>query len=383
MSLVDVCREALRLDGREIPATRDETIRAATSGASLTQIFTTSVNAMLLQAYEEEPDTTVWVEETEVADFKTNTAIKYAGNAGLQKVGRGGTAEHATAEDSAETYKIARYGKQFVADEQDIIDDSMNALSDMPREFGQAARRLRPDLVYALVLNGETATMSDTGAVFNSTALSTAGGHANYAAAGTDILGGALSANSLQLAITKMRQQYRGTGRNKVQLNIVPQFLIVPPELQFTAQILLSSAERFKDSDNGSFNPLKGKLQPIVEARLSTIGVTDPDSGTAYTGTATNYFLASRPGCTSRWPTAAAPAARQSSAPSRWTRASGASAGTSTWTSAPSSSTSAASSKARARPKPSHRAGASPPRRSLFPPLTLTRSNFNTTKARA
>jgi hypothetical protein len=57
-----------------------------------------------------------------------------------------------------------------------------------------------------------------------------------------------------------MRQQYRGTGRNKVQLNIVPQFLIVPPELQFTAEILLTSAERFKDSDNGSFNPLKGKL---------------------------------------------------------------------------------------------------------------------------
>jgi hypothetical protein len=230
MSLLDVCREALRLDGREIPVSRDETIRAAVSGASLTQIFTTSVNAVLLQAYEEEPDTTVWVEEGEVADFKTNTAIRFAGNAGLEKLGRGNTAKHASAEDSAETYKVARYAKQFVADEQDIIDDSMNALSDMPREFGQAARRLRPDLVYAMVLNGETATMADTGTVFNSTALTTAGGHANYAAAGTDILGGALSANSLQLAIVAMRKQYRGTGRNKVQLNIVPEFLLVPPE---------------------------------------------------------------------------------------------------------------------------------------------------------
>jgi hypothetical protein len=35
-------------------------------------------------------------------------------------------------------------------------------------------------------------------------------------------LGGPLAANALQLAITKMRQQYRGTGRNKVPLNIKP-----------------------------------------------------------------------------------------------------------------------------------------------------------------
>jgi hypothetical protein len=56
MSLVDVCREALRMDGRDVPHSRDEMIRAAVSGGSLTQIFTTSVNAMLLMAYDEEPD---------------------------------------------------------------------------------------------------------------------------------------------------------------------------------------------------------------------------------------------------------------------------------------------------------------------------------------
>lgn len=296
MSLLDVCREAIRMDNNRatLPVGRDEIIRAAVSGGALTNIFTTSVNAMLLMAYEEEPDTTVWVEEGEVADFKTNTAIKYAGNAALKKLGRGGTAEHASAEDSAETYKIARYAKQFVVDDQDIIDDSMNALSDMPREFGQASRRLRPDLVYALLLANPT--MSDGGTVTNSTALTTAGGHANYAAAGTDTAGGALAAGALQAAITAMRQQYRGSGR-KVALNIVPQYLLVPSDLQFTAEILLQSAERIiSASSGGTFNPLKGKLTPVVDSRLGTVGVTDPDSGTAYTGTATNYWLASRPG---------------------------------------------------------------------------------------
>jgi len=294
MSLIDICREALRMDNREIPVTRDETIRSAVSGGSLTKIFTDSVNAMLLQAYEEEPDTTVWVEEGEVADFKTNTDIRFAGNAALKKVGRGQTADHAASEDSAETYKAARYARQFVVDEQDIIDDSMNALSRMPQEMGQAARRLRPDLVYAMILANPT--MADTGAVFNSTALTTAGGHANSFNDAATAVGGPLAAGTLQLLITKMRQQYRGSGRNKVPLNIVPQFLIVPPELEFTAKILVRSAERVVSSSDGTFNPLQGIVQPIVETRLGTIGVTDPDSGTAYTGLATNYWLAARKG---------------------------------------------------------------------------------------
>jgi hypothetical protein len=34
MSLLDVCREAIRLDGRQIPATREETIRAASAAAA-------------------------------------------------------------------------------------------------------------------------------------------------------------------------------------------------------------------------------------------------------------------------------------------------------------------------------------------------------------
>jgi hypothetical protein len=294
MSLVDVCREALRMDGRDVPHSRDEMIRAAVSGGSLTQIFTTSVNAMLLMAYDEEPDSTNWVAETDVADFKTNTDIRFNANATLEKVGRGGEANDATADDSAETYKIARYGKKFSVDEQDIIDDSMNAISTMPMEFGQASRRLRPDLVYSLILANPT--MADGGTVYNSTALTTGGGHANYASDATTAVGGPLAAGTLQLAITKMRQQYRLSGKNKIPLNIVPQFLLVPPELEFTARILVRSAERVTGQDSGTFNPLQGIVTPVVETRLGTVGVVDPSTGTSYTGTAVNYFLAARPG---------------------------------------------------------------------------------------
>jgi hypothetical protein len=295
MSLLDICREAIRMDGKQIPHSRDETIRAAVSGGSLTQVFTTSVNAMVLVAYEEEPDTTVWCAETDVADFKTNTDIRFNANAALKKLGRGQTAEHANNDDSAETYKVARYGKQWAVDEQDIIDDSMNAFSMMPVEFGNAARRLRPDLVYAMVLANPT--MADTGAVFNSTALTTAGGHANSAADGSNAnVGGPLAAGSLQAAVVQMAKQYRGTGRNKVILNIIPQFLLVPSELRFTAQILLKSIQRVTGQDAGTYNPLENLLIPVIEPRVGAVGVVDPDSGTSYSGTAVNYWLFSRPG---------------------------------------------------------------------------------------
>jgi hypothetical protein len=294
MSLYDVCREALRIEGRQVPYGRDETIRAAVSTGALSQIFTTSVNATLLQAWEEEPDSTIgWVSESDENDFKTNTAIKTDGSTGLEKLPRGGTAKDATMSDSAETYKLARYAKKFSIDEQDIIDDSFGALMEMPMEFGQGARRLRPDLVYAILLANPTLAET-TGQLFNSTAVSTAGGHANLQT-------GALTADTLQTSMVAMGKQYLGSGKNKKPLNINPEHIIVPGELRFTAEILVSSAERIiSAASGGTFNPLKGKLQVHVENRVGALGVTDPRTGTAYTGTATNYFLASRPGRTIR-----------------------------------------------------------------------------------
>lgn len=294
MSMIDVAREAIRLDGREVPHTRDETIRAAVSGGTFSQIFTTSVNARLTQGFDEEVDTTQgWVEETDEADFKTNTAIKYYGQTALQKLGPGGTAKDAAPSDAGEDYKVARYAKKFTVDEQDIINDSFSALMTQPYEFGVAARRLRPDLVYSILLANPT--LSETsGALFNSTAITTTGGHANLTT-------GALAASTLQTAITMMLKQYLYKDKVKVPLNIKPMFLIVPSDLYFTAEILLSSAERIVASnDNGTFNPLRNMLQLRADSRISTVGVTDPDTGTAYAGTATNYFLASRPGRTLR-----------------------------------------------------------------------------------
>lgn len=278
MSAFDMCREALRLDGREIPLSRAETIQAAVSGGTLTSIFTTSVNAMLLMSYMEIGDTTgAWTRENDVADFKTNDRIRMKTVAGLGKLPRGGEADHLNRSDTSESYKIARYAGQFVIDDQDIIDDSMNALSDMPQEMGKLAARLRPDLVYAILLANPT--MADSVALFSSAA--TRGNLGSSAA---------LTGPNLKAGITAMRL----LQENGVNIGLAATHVIVPATLDYTVRELINSTAIASGATTGqgTFNSLQNVVTPISEERIEN-GVIDPASGTTYSGSASTWFLVS------------------------------------------------------------------------------------------
>lgn len=278
MSMFDLCVEACRLDGKDVGRDRTAVIQAAFSGSALTQIFTTSVNARLLATYMESPDSTRgWTSETDVPDFKTNDRMQLAKGGALDKLPRGKTASHYNRSDRAESYRIARYAKQFVVDEQDIRDDSMNAIQEMPREMGLAAARLRPDLVYA-ILFANAALGADSVALFHST-------HSN-----TDT-SAALAADKLKTGITKVGLQ----TDNGVNLSLSPTHLIVPKTLEFTAKELMNSSlivvTGSTDSVRGNANVLQSALQVVSDSRLDN-GVTDPSSGTAYSGDTNDWFLA-------------------------------------------------------------------------------------------
>ena len=285
MSAMDLVRECAALDnaGRHY---RDpqEAIRAAVSGTSLNAVFSTSVNAAVIAGWEEEPDSTVWCDVEDVADFKEQEDITLRATADLDKHPRGATAKHATMADDVETYKILRYSKQFVVDEQDLIDDRLGALMQMPRELGAAARRKRPDLVYSILL-ANAALNATSGALFNSTAESTSGGHANLI---TAVLGSA----GLKAGLTAMKK-HRMDGK---VLNIAARYLLVPVDLEFTAMELLTAGRLIMAGDTDAVQPdvnvLQGMAMPVVDDRLGAAGVTDPITGTHYTGSATNWFLA-------------------------------------------------------------------------------------------
>jgi len=291
LSAVDLCREALRLDGVSAPHDRDEMVRAAivgrprltaaSSGSALSNIFSSSVNALLLMGYEQSPDTTVgWVSESDVNNFQTQERVRIDIGGGLKKLPRGKTAEHADYSDSVESYKLARYAKMFEVDEQDLADDNLNGLDSVPDDMGKAAARLRPDLVYAIIL--DNANLNATGrGLFNTT-------DGNQASSGA-----ALSYATLRDGIKAMAL-FR---ENSVNLNLQPTHLIVGPENELLAFELTQSPQILYGADDetvrGNLNALKMKgLTPVVEARLSN-GVVDPNTGDSESGSTTAWYLAS------------------------------------------------------------------------------------------
>jgi hypothetical protein len=282
MGVVDLCAEALRIDGRNVPHGREARVQAAFSSGALNNIFTTNINVILLATYAEVQDYTQgWTSTVDVNDFKTNERPRMVKGGPLAKLPRGGTADHTSRSDTMESYKIQRYSRQFQYDEQDAIDDHWNAFADIPVEMGNAAGRMRPSLITAILLANPTLSQTSR-AIFNST-------DGNLLAANL------LTLANFQTACLTMRK----FQENGVNLNLMPTHVVVPADLDFALdQILHSSLIVAAGATNpnvqyGNLNPvLKVKAQPLPTPYLSN-GVTDPDSGTVYAGSTTTWYLVS------------------------------------------------------------------------------------------
>lgn len=291
-SLADIIRHCAAIDGvRGLPGSGAsgllqayyEGYGRAFSTSSLSYVFTTSVNAELLAGFMDADDSTGggWVREVDVANFKTQERTRMQKGGALELLPRGGTATHADYEDLQETYKIARYAKQFVIDEQDIVDDNFGGLSGyVPREMGDAAASLRPDLVYTVIL--ANAAMRDSIALFHAS-------HSNLNTTAT------LAIATLSTARKNMQIQ----TENSRNLNINAKFLIVPPALVDTAWGLANSEiliDGTATATQGNKNPhWKAGILVVTDARLEN-GVTDPTDPTGATtnsGSATTWYMAS------------------------------------------------------------------------------------------
>ena len=285
MSMVDLCRESLRLNSQDIPHEREDMIRAAFSGGgNLTNVFTTNVNAILLATYDEfQDDTTMgWVSEQDVNDYKTNERPRVQVSDGLKKLARGEEAQHTSYTDLLESYKIAKYARQFEIDEQDVIDDSFGVFQDTPKAMGMAAARLRPDLVYgAVVLANPTLTATGLALFSDSNTPD------NLRAASTF----AHAALSASLAAMRLGRE------NSVNLNFEASHLIVPPSLEDLAIELTQSINIIAGGDTGiairgETNSLSRRgLAVVTEPRLEN-GVINPADETSQSGSATSWFLA-------------------------------------------------------------------------------------------
>lgn len=281
MSMVDVARECLRINGeyRHWAGTEEviEQLRnSPTSNATLTAVFQNTFSSELLASYMGFGDTTrMWTSEGDLPNFMTADRARLEKGSRLTKHTRAGSAEHMTRNDALEQYRIERYSGQFVIDEMDIINDRFggSVAQSSPGEMGEAAAELRPDLVYSLLR--ANAAMRDSVALFHTT-------HGNTASA-------TFSATTLRAAITALLIQTEN-GRNLS--NPDKWCIIEPTALWFTVEQLVGSSRFSLDSGAGERNPLYGiGISHVAEPRLDN-GVTDPNTGTSYSGSATTWYLA-------------------------------------------------------------------------------------------
>lgn len=277
MSLARMAEECLRREGvdvRGLPASQIAT-RAFHSNSDFANILADASNKRLRQAYEENmPSYTRWARRAPNApDFKTINVTQLSAAPDLQKVLEGGEFKRGKMTDGKETYQVFTYGRIIGITRQAIVNDDLSAFDRVPRALGAAARRLENTTVYGILT--ANAAMADTGALFNATAVSTAGGHANL---GTGA-GSALATGSMTTARTAMRAQVGLAGE---KLNVAPAFLIVPAALEQTAYQLTSA--NYVPATKAEVNEFRAggrtAVDPIVEALL------DASSATAW------YFAA-------------------------------------------------------------------------------------------
>ncbi|MCA9208137.1 MAG: Mu-like prophage major head subunit gpT family protein [Planctomycetales bacterium] len=249
-SLVDLCRAALQLDGRDAPSGREALIRAALSTYSLPVALGDAANKVLLDSYTESPAT--WRSFAAIKsanDFKDHTGVRPSQTGDLEEVAPGGELKHGSVKEALYKYSVDTFGKMLTIDRRDIINDDLGLFEDTAASLGRAAMRSLSDLVYKVLL-------ANAGSFFGA-------GNGNY----DDGAGTALGSDSLATGVARIMAQRDDENRD---LDIRARTLLVPPELQQTAkELLLSDFIQRANNDVPTGNALKNVVNLEVEPRLS------------------------------------------------------------------------------------------------------------------
>jgi phage head maturation protease len=235
--------------------------RGATTG-DFTAILEGALHASIRRGWEDEPAShRAWVRVVPFPDFREAKRPILSSAPGLERVGEGGEYGHAYFTDEGTGYAISKYGRIVALTWEALVNDNLGAFLRVQPALGQAARRLEADLVYALfALNsGEGPAMPDGSNLF-------VAGHANVTGSGTfdsALLSAARTLLRKQKALAAVRTTAGG------YLSLVPKFLIVPPERETAAEILLANASRRTTSEKSTAEWISN-LELVVEPRLAS-----------------------------------------------------------------------------------------------------------------
>lgn len=267
MSLLEIGRDFLEARGvntrgmdRMTLATNVLQYRSGMHSTSdFASIFANVANKRMRAAYEENQGTyTQWARRAPNApDFKNISIVQLSGAPDLLKTNEHGEFTYGTMKDAGVNYALVTYGRMVSLTRQAIINDDLRAFERLVTAFGASSSRLENRLVYSQLTANPV--MGDGTALFHAS-------HGNLATGA----GSALQQSALKAGRTAMRVQKGLAGE---ELNLAPNFLIVPANLEQDAyQLTSSNYVPAKQADVNEFRAGgRTAVEPIVEPILDGV----------------------------------------------------------------------------------------------------------------
>jgi phage major head subunit gpT-like protein len=226
---------------------------ADTTTATFSYLLGTSMNKRLLKDYQAWPaEWSKFCTITPIRDFKQQTRVRLGAFGSLPIVAEDTAYSSISLTDTAATYVPTKRGNLVTVSREAIINDDLYAIKQIPTKLAVAAAYTLAEFVYGFLSNNPT--------IYDSSALFTSGApHSNLGSS-------ALSTAAMQSGVTAMREQTNLAGK---RIGLRPRYLIVPPELEWTAMVATKSAG-VPGSPNNDINPMLGYVTPIVSPQLTS-----------------------------------------------------------------------------------------------------------------
>ncbi len=259
-------------DGKEI-------IRASFSGATLTNILGNTLGKLALAAYQAQPIAALALCRIgSVRDFKQISRHRLLGTGRWERVAETGELRSGQLDEQTFTSQADTFGQMLKLTRKEVINDDLGMLGQAATELGRGGRERINEEFFTLLLgnpnnffsagNGNLVTGSDT----------------------------AFGLTGLNKGNTAMRKQKRGPGAkaaDKRPINVTPDRLAVPVELDWAAEQLLgaptvqSVGTAASVTTLGTANPVRNRYSILSHPAMS-------DS--SYTGnSAAAYYLFANP----------------------------------------------------------------------------------------
>ena len=266
--LARTCAQAAGVNTRGMD--RMEVVAAAFthSSSDFPLLLGDTARKALKRGYEEAPEVfPLFTRAVSLSDFKPTTLAGLGRFSNLDLVKEGGEYKYGTFNESGSSLKLGTYGKMFSVTRQAIINDDLNALSDVPRKMGQAAKRTVGDAVFNLITSNPT--LSDGIALFHAD-------HNNLVDSGSVI-----STTSVDGMRVLMATQKDADGRI---VRVPLKYIVVPVGLGGLARTVLESQFEVSGSKNLTTpNIVRNSFEVIEDPRLDAAsttawyGVADPN----------------------------------------------------------------------------------------------------------